>query len=123
MSAMAEHRLTPILPCNDLAESVAFYGRLGFQVDGDYGDYKILSDGRGGHLHLTTAVEGWLVRNQNPFGLYLYADDVDAVARAFGTDGLVHPPKDQPWGMYEFAASDPDGALVRVGRPSNGTAA
>ena len=29
----------------------------------------MLRDGRGGHLHLTDAVEGWLVDGRNPFGL------------------------------------------------------
>ena len=29
---------------------------------------------------------------------------------------LLHPPKLQPWGMFEFAVSDPDENLVRVGR-------
>ena len=110
--------LTAILPCNDLDASEAFYGRLGFKrTDGETGgEYRILADGRGGALHLTDAVEGWLVPGKNPFGLYLYVEDVDGLAS--GLDGLLHPPKDQPWGMYEFALSDPDQTLVRVGWPT-----
>jgi catechol 2,3-dioxygenase-like lactoylglutathione lyase family enzyme len=111
--------LTAILPCNDLDASEAFYARLGFGRDGDDApaDYRILADGRGGALHLTRAVEDWLVPGRNPFGLYLYVEDVDGLAAAL--DGaLIHPPKDQPWGMYEFALSDPDQTLVRVGWPT-----
>ena len=115
--------LTAILPCNDLDASEAFYNRLGFSrpdadrpAQGEADSYRILSDGKGGALHLTDAVEGWLVPGRNPFGLYLYIEDVDGLAS--NLDGLIHPPKDQPWGMYEFALSDPDQTLVRVGWPT-----
>jgi catechol 2,3-dioxygenase-like lactoylglutathione lyase family enzyme len=120
------HALVAILPCNDLDASEAFYNRLGFRrPDGarpeksEHDTYRILSDGMGGHLHLTDAVEGWLVRGRNPFGLYLYAEDVDTLAAEFAAE-LVNGkgPEDKPWGMYEFALSDPDETLVRVGRRS-----
>jgi len=106
-------RLTAILPCNDLDASEAFYARLGFtHRDGD-DDYRMLSDDRGGELHLNAAVEGWLIPGRNPFGLYLYVEEVDALAAAMGCTA-----EDKPWGMYEFALSDPDETLVRVGWPT-----
>jgi catechol 2,3-dioxygenase-like lactoylglutathione lyase family enzyme len=120
------HTLTTILPCNDLDASEAFYNRLGFSrpdaerpAPGEDDSYRILSDGQGGALHLTQAVEDWLVPGRNPFGVYLYTEEVDRLAAAFkgellGKDG----PSDKPWGMYEFALSDPDETLVRVGWPS-----
>ncbi len=115
---MANRRsLTAILPCNDLDASEAFYARLGFAKRGDYGDYRILSDGCGGELHLARAVEGWLIPGRNPFGLYLYADNVEELARRMG-DLVSHPPEDKQWGMFEFALSDPDETLVRVGWPT-----
>jgi hypothetical protein len=112
--------LIAILPCNDLDASERFYNRLGFARSGDRASvpsesdrYRILSNDRGGHLHLTDAVEGWLLPGRNPFGLYFYVEDVDAMAR-----GFQKQPEDKPWGMYEFAISDPDETLVRVGWPS-----
>jgi predicted enzyme related to lactoylglutathione lyase len=112
--------LTAILPCNDLDASERFYNQLGFArpdsqrpAPGEPDTYRMLSNGKGGYLHLTDAVEGWLVPGKNPFGLYLHLEDVDAMARKFQKS-----PKDQPWGMYEFAMSDPDETLVRVGWPS-----
>lgn len=112
--------LIAILPCNDLDASERFYDRLGFARSEDRASmsnesdrYRILSNGRGGLLHLTDAVEGWLVPGRNPFGLYLYLEDVDAMAREF-----QQRPEDKPWGMYEFAISDPDETLVRIGWPS-----
>jgi catechol 2,3-dioxygenase-like lactoylglutathione lyase family enzyme len=116
--------LTAILPCNDLNASEEFYRQLGFaRVDGssDYdATYRILSDGKGGHLHLVDAVEGWLVAGRNPFGLYLYTPDVDELALRL--DGRIleakKRPEDKPWGMYEFSVSDPDETLVRIGWPT-----
>ena len=110
-------RVTAILPCNDLDASEAFYARLGFVRNGYDETYRILRHDGGAELHLTKAVEGWLVRGRNPFALYVHAEDVDGLAARIGPL-VLHPPKDQPWGMYEFALSDPDETLVRVGRPT-----
>ncbi|MGO9236984.1 MAG: VOC family protein [Methylocella sp.] len=120
------HALTAILPCNDLDASEAFYSRLGFtrpEVEkpaaGADDTYRILSDGKGGYLHLTDAVEGWLIPGRNPFALYLYTEDVDALAAEFAGELIEkNGPEDKPWGMYEFSLSDPDETLVRVGWPS-----
>jgi len=112
-------QLIAILPCNDLDASERFYNRLGFSrpdgemsTAGESDSYRILSNGKGGHIHLTNAVEGWLTPGRNPFGLYLYLEDIDALAHEF-----QQRPEDKPWGMYEFAMSDPDETLVRVGWP------
>ncbi len=118
--------LTAILPCNDLDASEAFYNRLGFSrpdedrpEPGEEDSYRMLSNGEGGHLHLTDAVDGWLIPGRNPFGLYLYTEDVDALATRFAGEAVGKvTPEDKPWGMYEFALSDPDETLVRVGWPS-----
>lgn len=118
------HRLTAILPCNDLDTTEAFYNRLGFarppESASDYEEYRMLTDGKGGDIHLQPAVEGWLVPGRNPFGLYLYTEQVDALATAFGDEiiGKEKKPTHKPWGMYEFALSDPDETLVRIGWPS-----
>lgn len=113
------HRATAILPCNDLVRSTAFYERLGFALTSDHGHYRILSDGKGWDLHLRAEDMAALQAPLNPFGLYLYAEDVDAVADRVRELIIEHgAPHVKPWGMYEFAVSDPDGALVRVGRPA-----
>ena len=116
--------MTAILPCNDLDASERFYHRLGF-VRSDSArpapgePARLLSNGKGGYLHLTDAVEGWLVPGRNPFGLYLQLEDVDALAAEFGDEIIGKTaPEDKPWGMYEFALSDPDETLVRVGWPT-----
>lgn len=113
-----DHRAVAIIPSNNLDASEAFYRRLKFTVVSDYGHYRILEDGRGWHLHLTYAA-GW-PRNieDNPFGLYLYVDDVDAMADAVRELIIERgAPNEKPWGTYEFSVSDPSGLLVRIGRP------
>ena len=118
--------MTAILPCNNLDTSECFYNRLGFTrsagqwpLPGESDTYRLLSNGKGGYLHLTDAVEGWLVPGRNPFGLYLYLEDVDKLAAEFRNEIIGKTaPEDKPWGMYEFALSDPDETLVRVGWPT-----
>ncbi len=114
--------LVAILPCRDLDVSERFYARFGFIRDPGQeawkDGYRMLSRPDGARLHLRPAEDGWVVPERNPFGLYLYAEDVEALAAAFageiiGTDGAAAT----EWGMLEFALSDPDGALVRIGRP------
>ncbi|WP_322925048.1 VOC family protein [Paenibacillus campi] len=111
------HHVVAIVPCHDLDASEAFYQRLGFKVVRHYGEYRILEDGRGWHLHLNYT-PGWPPTiESNPFGLYLYVDDVDAVAERM-QEFIIEQgaPHAKPWGMYEFAVSDPSGVLVRIGR-------
>jgi catechol 2,3-dioxygenase-like lactoylglutathione lyase family enzyme len=113
-----QQRLTAILPCNDLDAAEAFFTRLGFHREqGNLDDYRMLSDGLGGFIHLNRAVECWLEAGRNPFGLYLYPEDVDGAARAFAGE-TIGQPGDKPWGMYEFALNGPDETLVRVGWPT-----
>lgn len=63
------HCIVSILPCTDIDASTQFYARLGIALHGDYGRYRILSDGRGWLLHLSSEFpQGWLVPGQNPTG-------------------------------------------------------
>jgi hypothetical protein len=69
-------------------------------VRSDHGRYRILSDGKGWLLHLSSeAPEGWVVSGRNPNGLYLYLEDVDGIALRLSdlTDGIR--PEHKPWGM------------------------
>ena len=118
---MTAQTLTAIVPCNDLDASEAFYNRLGFgrrdedkPPPGTDDSYRMLENDAGGALHLTQAVEGWVIPGRNPFGLYLYVDNVDEMAAAVGVTA-----EDKPWGMYEAAVSDPDETLVRIGWPTS----
>jgi len=121
MTDTPPHHIAAILPCSDLEASTAFYERLGLSVVSDYGRYRLLEDGKGWQLHLTNeSGPTWPERDQNPFGLYLYSEQVDELAERV-RDAILGPvkaPTHKPWGMYEFALSDPDETLVRIGWPS-----
>lgn len=111
---MKQTRLTAIVPCNNLDASEAFYRQLGFNhKEGGDDSYRILLDGQGGEIHLNRTVDGWLIPGRNPFGVYLFTEEVDELAA-----GMHCKPDEKPWGMYEFSLSDPDGTLVRVGWPT-----
>jgi hypothetical protein len=119
MSEQPRHCIVAIVPCTNIETSTSFYGRLGLSVHSDHGTYRILSDGRGWLLHLSSeSPEGWVVPGRNPNGIYLYEEDVDGVAARVSdlTQGAV--PQHKAWGMYEFSLSDPDGTRVRIGWPS-----
>ncbi len=113
---------TAIIPCNDLDSAEAWWNRLGYSrpIGQGYDDYRMLSDGYGGEVHLNRAVEGWVIPGQNPFGIYLYTDRVDALAVTMRDEIIEREkaPTHKDWGMYEFALNGPDGLLVRVGWPS-----
>lgn len=115
-------RLVAIVPCNDVNQAEAWWNRLGFRrpPEQDWGDYRMLSDGFGAEVHLQPAEDGWLVAGRNPFGVYLYAPRVDALA-ALARDEIIEAgkrPEHKPWGMYEFTLNGPDDLLVRIGWPS-----
>ena len=112
------HAIVAIVPCNDIEASTAFYTRLRLRVFSDHGSYRILGDGKGWWLHLSSeAPAGWVVPGRNPNGLYIYCEDIDALATEVADLLIGGRPERKPWGMYEFALSDPDGTLVRIGSP------
>ena len=75
------HAIVAIVPCNDIEASTAFYCRLRLTVFSDYGTYRILGDGKGWWMHLSSeSPKGWVAPGRNPNGLYLYLEDVDGLA-------------------------------------------
>lgn len=104
-----------IIPCNDLDVTQEFFERLGFQATAIYPHhgYRILHDQHGSSLHLTRTEPGWVIPERNAHGVYLYSPDVEFFAKEFGAVIDV-----KPWGLTEFAISDPNGLQVRIGWPS-----
>ena len=114
----------PILPARDLSETREFYERLGFQAAGwwpnTFGGYAIL---RRGDLSMHFFLFEDISPDQNYAQCYWRVEDVDTLYAECCAAGLpssgtprLAPVEDQPWGMREFAFSDPNGNLVRVGR-------
>jgi catechol 2,3-dioxygenase-like lactoylglutathione lyase family enzyme len=109
----------PILPARDLVETRAFYERLGFRTVGwwpdAFGGYAIVSKGML-QMHFFRFPE--LDPASTYAQCYWSVADVDALYAEIAHAGItVATPEDKPWGMREFALSDPNGTLVRVGQP------
>lgn len=114
------HHAAAIIPASDINLSTEFYAQLGFYVVSDHGDYRLLTDGKGWHLHLNL-INDWAGGEKlNQSGIYLYCENVDELAAKVESQILEaeKKPTNKPWGMYEFALSDPCGTLVRIGWPS-----
>lgn len=114
---------TPTLPVVDVRVAAAFYERAGFGVriyrddNGDEGEGFAFVEYEGQSVFDLDAA-GDLDPQRNRSGCYLIASDADAWhARMLGAGLPVTAIEDQPWGMREFALTDPSGNRIRIGQP------
>ncbi|MDQ3385618.1 MAG: VOC family protein [Actinomycetota bacterium] len=110
--------VAPVLPVRDIEAALGHYRKLGFEVraygGAAYG-YALRDDVQ---LHLTQ-VEG-LDPATSMTAVYLYVDDADELAAAWGAPGIAGrlvEPVDTDYGLREGAHVDPDGNLLRFGSP------
>ena len=116
--------LMPVLTVNDVEESVAWYR----DVLGFYVAQEMKLDGRLAGASLRAgAVEILLTQDdfvkgrdrRKGVGFRLYcttAQDIDDLADAIESRGgvLSQGPKDQSWGVRDFAVTDPDGFQISI---------
>jgi catechol 2,3-dioxygenase-like lactoylglutathione lyase family enzyme len=112
------------LPARDLAETRAFYERIGFETLGwwpdEFGGYAILSrDGLEIHFSRYTRLPPLAEYAQ----CYWRVDNVDLLYREIRSAGVPEHGtpqatllEDKPWGMREFVLTDPNGNLIRIGQ-------
>jgi catechol 2,3-dioxygenase-like lactoylglutathione lyase family enzyme len=107
-------RVAPFLRVADAEASAEWYTRLGFSIA-----WRTRAQP---HLPLFVAIENGHaliflsehVGDAHPDGLlYLYVDDVEAVAAELGTT-----PELAYYGMREIEVTDPDGNRLRIGTPA-----
>ena len=113
----------PILAARDIAETIGFYGKLGFAVVRLYdafGPPYLLLRRDDVELHFVHSPE--TDPEESHGGCYLRLADAQAVYAEWEPLGLagLHPPRDTPWGMREFFLVDPSGNLIRIGTPLQG---
>ena len=118
---MMLQKLSPILPCRDIAATQAFWETLGFvAVNVEYNEYLIMKRD-------AAEVHFFLSPNHNPLtdapSAYLRpnnVDDLDIEWAAVGLPSIGTPrlmrAENKPWGMRELALIDPDGNLIRAGQ-------
>jgi catechol 2,3-dioxygenase-like lactoylglutathione lyase family enzyme len=117
-------RAVPILPSRDLAETLAFLQRLGFEETGTpYAVYDYLIVARGdAELHFFSKPD--VDPLSSDFSCYLRVADADAVHAEWAAVGVptdpatgsrLMVPRDTDYGLREFALVDPSGNLYRIG--------
>lgn len=110
--------VNPILPVHDMDEAIEFYRRLGFDVQAYDSGYAWVRTCGWEFLHLSLA--SGLAPGTSVASAYVHVDDADewhvAISAAAPDDASIGPLADQPWGMREFAVTDPAGNVVRFGR-------
>jgi catechol 2,3-dioxygenase-like lactoylglutathione lyase family enzyme len=122
--------LTPILNVSDMAESFAWFEKLGWKKLWDWGDPPSFGAVGCGKIEIFLCEGGQGSRGpRTPEGardddggawmcwMLESPAEVDEVHAAAVKQGLVvtWPPTDEPWGMREFHLRHPDGHTFRVG--------
>ncbi len=118
-------KLIPLLRCNDLKESIAFYTNvLDFELKyPEESNNEWVIDLINGDAELILASMDGTPR----IAVYIKVDNVDTIFNKYINRGLVIPnnpnspvhnsPIDQTWGMREFYINDPSGNTLRFATP------
>ncbi|MGH2608958.1 MAG: VOC family protein [Tepidiformaceae bacterium] len=128
---MNVRHVTPILNVSDLAESFAWFEKLGWKKDWDYGDPPDFGAVRNGACVIFLCLNGQGSRGgrrpRDAHSDYLSGTwmawalaspaDVDAAYALAVQQGVAvsAPPGDRPWNMRECHLRHPDGHTLRVG--------
>lgn len=130
--------VVPILNVSDVAESFAWFEKLGWERGFEWcpepaaavtfgavtaGDHEIFlcRDGQGGRgrgANTRTGGGGADQRADKGAWVSVWVIDVDAVHARCVAEGLevTHPPTDEPWSVREFHVRHPDGHVLRIGQ-------
>jgi uncharacterized glyoxalase superfamily protein PhnB len=105
----------PIFKVADVARSVAWFERAGFDASSHDDTYAFAHRDLQLTIHLAQA-EGDEVPGQG--GLYLHCQDADRVAEEWRAAGMeVDGLRDEDYGKREGSITDPDGNVIRFGSP------
>lgn len=111
---MAVRRVVPNIPSEALRESREFYGLLGFEEVMNHGWIMTLASPSSPAAQVSFVTDdktGPVVPDMS-----VEVDDVDAAYAAAQDSGaeIVHPLRDQEWGVRRFFVRDPNGRVVNV---------
>ena len=113
---MIQHISAVTFAVRDMARSIEFYRKLGFELQygGDHAAFSSLQAGEA-FVNLSTS-PGY---EHRWWGRAIFrVDDVDAHYRSLLAQGLnLEPPKDAPWGERFFHVTAPDGHELSFAEP------
>ena len=111
----------PILAARDIGAALAWYrDRLGFTIEGDWGDYGIASRDMI-ELHFWKCDDRHIAENTSAYIRVSNAQDAYETMKGAGQGGgRIVAPQRRAWGMVEFYVWDPDGNLLRFGEIAQG---
>jgi Glyoxalase/Bleomycin resistance protein/Dioxygenase superfamily len=105
----------PIFKVADVARSVAWFERAGFETSFHDDTYAFAHRDRDLTIHLAQAEEGELPGHGV---LYIHCQDAGRAAEEWKEAGiLVDGPRDEDYGKREGSLTDPDGNVIRFGSP------
>jgi hypothetical protein len=105
----------PIFKVADVARSVAWFERAGFDVSFHDDTYAFAHRDRDVTIHLAQTVGDDLPGHG---ALYLHCQDADRVAEEWRQAGIeVDGLRDEDYGKREGSVTDPDGNVIRFGSP------
>lgn len=114
---LAPVEIKAFVPARDLAQSKAFYTALGFEVPWSDDGLAYVRHGETSFL----LQQFYVPEHAGNFMMHLLVENVDDWYRHVVASGVVEtfgvrlaPPVDQPWGMRDFAITDPAGVLWRI---------
>jgi catechol 2,3-dioxygenase-like lactoylglutathione lyase family enzyme len=105
----------PIFKVADVARSVAWFQRAGFEVSSHDDTYAFAHLDQDLTIHLAQAGG-----DEPPGGgaLYIHCQDADRVAEEWRRAGIeVDGPRVEDYGKREGSVADPDGNVIRFGSP------
>ncbi len=133
---MEARDLTPILNVSNIQESFAWFEKLGWKKEWDWGEPPTFGGvssgkcaiflcegaqgGRGKGTNTSTFGEDGSSSADKGVWMSVWVDDVDADHRTCIERGIevTWPPTDMPWGVREMHARHPDGHVFRISRGS-----
>lgn len=124
--------LTPILNVSDMAQSFAWFEKLGWQKKWEWGtpptfgavgsgpcEIFLCLDGQGGRGKSALSTTAGLSESADKgVWMSIWVDDVDTVYRDCLAQGIevTYPPTDEPWDVREMHVRHPDGHVFRIGK-------
>jgi catechol 2,3-dioxygenase-like lactoylglutathione lyase family enzyme len=115
MSTWLATGFEPIFSVSDMARSVAWFHKAGFEVSLHDDTYAFAHRNRDLTIHLAQTTDGDPAGHA---GLYIHCQDADRVAEEWRQAGFeVDGPRNEDYGKREGFVADPDGNVIRFGSP------